>query len=113
MSERQANAQPCFRPETMKGRLAGRRTYQNSLHPLAPPLRPAWLKILGISLRPSSIANVTDSREPMTTTNRLALWLSANHNNARGHQQILAKLWRLTSNAPTVASRKLLLSTSR
>ena len=68
-------------------------------------------KIFGICLRPSSMANVTDSSDPMTTTKRIAFWLRPNQSSASGHQQMLGRLCRLTSNPPMVSSRNLLLAT--
>src|SRR5437764_14925594 len=59
------------------------------------------------------MAMVTDSNDPITTTNRIAFSVSPNHNTAKGSQQMLGKLCRLTSNPPMISSRNLLLATPR
>ena len=56
---------------------------------------------------------VTDSNDPMTTTNRIAFSVRPNHNTAMGSQQMLGRLCKLTSNPPTVCSRNLLLAIPR
>src|SRR5260370_21673014 len=59
------------------------------------------------------MAMVTESREPISTTNRMALSVSPNQRTASGIQQMLGSDCKLTSSPPRVSSRNLLLDTAK
>src|SRR4029078_5500808 len=89
ISDLHAKANPCFRPVTMYGKLAGKVTCQNNCKPRAPRLRPAMEHIFDNRLRPVYKLMVTDRSEPITTAKRMALSVSPNHSTAMGSQQML------------------------
>src|SRR4030088_279836 len=55
---------------------------------------------------------VTESSEPISTTNRMAFSVSPNQRTASGIQQMLGSDCKLTSKPPRVSSRNLLLETA-
>src|SRR6266436_6199535 len=59
------------------------------------------------------MAMVTESREPISTTNRMAFSVSPNQRTASGIQQMLGRDCKLTNKPPRVSSRNLLLDTAK
>ena len=70
-------------------------------------------KFLASACGLSSMAMVTDSSDPISTTKIIAFSVRPNHKTASGSQQMLGRLCKLTSKPPMVSSRNLLLATRR
>src|SRR5438094_3282486 len=94
ISERQANAQPCFIPLIKCGSDAGKITWIHRWNGPEPIVRAARAKIGEIVRTPVSVAITTDQTVPMITTKSIAPSVCPNHSNARGTQQTLGNVCR-------------------
>src|SRR5262245_51916849 len=103
MSERQANAQPCFTPLTMKGSAAGRITLNHMCNPFDPMVSAAREKIGGTARTPLSVEMTTDQTVPMTTTNSIAISVCPNQSNASGTQHTLGSVCNPSASTPMVS----------
>src|SRR5205814_6639907 len=104
MSDRQANAQPCFIPLIKYGSDAGKITCSHRWNGPEPIVRAARAKIGGMVRTPVSVAITTDQTVPMITTNNIAPSVWPNQSNASGTQQTLGSVCKPRASTPIVSS---------